>query len=588
MSPLLTGDDAPSQNEVSRRIAALYDRAETDTGTFNATRAQNRRPDGGARERSAAPLSSVTRQWFDVARSKLGPTVPAVLPADRAPARPDTPSRSMPGKSTTSAPALPSGSRSASRELPAASGSAAGALPPASGTPQKALSAAGTPALPESRPSADRAGGGRSEQGVSPAVAKQRTQAKLAACRTLLASATASAGATGTGMAAGAATALSGTSTATSAGLQSDGAGFRADAATVPAAGGTGLATADTAVLPTGLDGLPGSASTDFPGLSSRSLSPTGPSAERAVGIASYLTADPADRTGRFPSATDTGQFPSATDSGRFPSVTDSGQFSTAGITDSGQFSTAGITDSGQFSTAGITDSGQFSTAGITGTGQFPVVTGTGQLGTDATGGTGQFDTGRFATGQFFTGQFTGGQIAMNTGQFSAGEFSTATGQSPAVTGQFAATVGQAASTGQTASTGTGQFALPETLPSAEATVDGKAAPAVAFARAQTGKPCVVGATGPGSYDGPSLVRAAWRAAGVVLPRTAQDQALAGSPVSPAAARPGDLVFFHDAADHVGLCTGAGTVVHAPGPGAYIREESLAEAGPVDGVVRPS
>ncbi|MCH0571838.1 C40 family peptidase, partial [Streptomyces sp. MUM 136J] len=127
---------------------------------------------------------------------------------------------------------------------------------------------------------------------------------------------------------------------------------------------------------------------------------------------------------------------------------------------------------------------------------------------------------------------------------------------------------------------------LPQ-VTTAEATPDGKAAPAVVFARAQAGKPCVWGATGPDSYDGASLVRAAWLAAGVLLPRSAHDQALAGAPVSLSSARPGDLVFFQDTPDHVGLCTGDGTVVHAPGPGAFIREEPLHQAGPVDGVVRP-
>lgn len=42
----------------------------------------------------------------------------------------------------------------------------------------------------------------------------------------------------------------------------------------------------------------------------------------------------------------------------------------------------------------------------------------------------------------------------------------------------------------------------------------GKAAKALAFARAQIGKPCVWGATGPDSYDSASLIQAAWRAAG--------------------------------------------------------------------------
>ncbi|MFH9400130.1 C40 family peptidase [Streptomyces sp. NPDC017638] len=116
-----------------------------------------------------------------------------------------------------------------------------------------------------------------------------------------------------------------------------------------------------------------------------------------------------------------------------------------------------------------------------------------------------------------------------------------------------------------------------------------KAGKAVAFARAQLGKPCVWGAAGPGSYDCAGLTQAAWKSAGVTLPRTAPAQAGAGVPVPPAEARAGDLVFFHDDAGHVGLCSGDGMMIHAPRPGAYVREEPVAALGgsAVHSVVRP-
>ncbi|MFF9766949.1 C40 family peptidase [Streptomyces sp. NPDC014636] len=122
--------------------------------------------------------------------------------------------------------------------------------------------------------------------------------------------------------------------------------------------------------------------------------------------------------------------------------------------------------------------------------------------------------------------------------------------------------------------------------PGTDATKAGKA---IAFARAQLGKPCVWGAAGPGSYDCSGLIQAAWKSAGVTLPRTARRQAGAGTPVSPADARPGDLVFFHDDAGHVGLCTGGGMMIHAPRPGAYVREEPVSAIGEaaVHSVVRP-
>ncbi|MGY4992811.1 NlpC/P60 family protein [Streptomyces sp. 900105245] len=117
-----------------------------------------------------------------------------------------------------------------------------------------------------------------------------------------------------------------------------------------------------------------------------------------------------------------------------------------------------------------------------------------------------------------------------------------------------------------------------------------KAEKAIAFARAQLGRPYVSGASGPGSYDCSGLTQAAWRAAGVTLPRAARDQAVAGTPVALADARPGDLVFFHEDSSHVGLYTGDGAMIHAPEPGAYIREEPVHRGGEglVRGVVRPA
>ncbi|MCX5366510.1 NlpC/P60 family protein [Streptomyces sp. NBC_00124] len=112
----------------------------------------------------------------------------------------------------------------------------------------------------------------------------------------------------------------------------------------------------------------------------------------------------------------------------------------------------------------------------------------------------------------------------------------------------------------------------------------------IAFARAQIGRPCVWGAVGPGSYDAPGLTQAAWKAAGVTLPRTVQAQSGMGVQISLADVRVGDLVFFHDDLSHVGVWSGDGMMVHAPGPGATIREESVFFAGQsaIKGAVRPA
>ncbi|MHB9859632.1 C40 family peptidase [Streptomyces sp. YIM S03343] len=106
-----------------------------------------------------------------------------------------------------------------------------------------------------------------------------------------------------------------------------------------------------------------------------------------------------------------------------------------------------------------------------------------------------------------------------------------------------------------------------------------KAEKALAFARAQIGKPYVWGATGPGSYDCSGLTQAAWKAAGVSLPRVTYDQVNAGTTVSVADAKPGDLIFFYSDVSHVGLYIGNGMMIHAPKPGAYVREESIYYGG---------
>ncbi|MEV2216241.1 NlpC/P60 family protein [Streptomyces sp. NPDC050997] len=117
-----------------------------------------------------------------------------------------------------------------------------------------------------------------------------------------------------------------------------------------------------------------------------------------------------------------------------------------------------------------------------------------------------------------------------------------------------------------------------------------KAEKALAFARAQIGKPYVWGATGPGSYDCSGLTQAAWKAAGVSLPRTTYDQVNAGTTVALSAAQPGDLVFFYDDISHVGVYIGNGMMIHAPKPGAYVREESIYYDGEssIYRVVRPA
>ncbi|MGW8061909.1 NlpC/P60 family protein [Streptomyces ziwulingensis] len=143
---------------------------------------------------------------------------------------------------------------------------------------------------------------------------------------------------------------------------------------------------------------------------------------------------------------------------------------------------------------------------------------------------------------------------------------------------------GSSGSSGSSGGTGTSDATPPD------ASYGTKAEKALAFARAQIGKPYVWGAAGPGSYDCSGLTQAAWKAADVTLPRTTYDQVNAGTTVPVSQAQPGDLVFFYDNLGHVGLYIGNGMMIHAPKPGAYVREESIFYDGEssVHSVVRPA
>ncbi|MEV0986815.1 NlpC/P60 family protein [Streptomyces sp. NPDC049949] len=126
----------------------------------------------------------------------------------------------------------------------------------------------------------------------------------------------------------------------------------------------------------------------------------------------------------------------------------------------------------------------------------------------------------------------------------------------------------------------------PSTAPPAPA--DGsRAARAVAFAYGAIGKPYVWGATGPGSFDCSGLTQAAWRSAGVSLPRTTYTQINAGQRVSRDQLAPGDLVFFYSGVTHVGLYIGNGQMIHAPRPGSTVRVAPI-DSMPWAGASRPA
>jgi cell wall-associated NlpC family hydrolase len=118
-----------------------------------------------------------------------------------------------------------------------------------------------------------------------------------------------------------------------------------------------------------------------------------------------------------------------------------------------------------------------------------------------------------------------------------------------------------------------------------------RAGRAVAFALAQRGKPYRWGAEGPHSYDCSGLTVAAYRAAGISIPRTAAAQlAGAGPRVARRRLRPGDLVVFATSGPtrrHVGLYLGSGRMVEAPNARSVVRVSSIDRPGYL-GAVRPT
>ncbi len=114
----------------------------------------------------------------------------------------------------------------------------------------------------------------------------------------------------------------------------------------------------------------------------------------------------------------------------------------------------------------------------------------------------------------------------------------------------------------------------------------------IAYARAQLGKPYLWGGTGPDAFDCSGLVMMAYRATGIDIPRTSQEQWVWGPRVAPGHEQPGDLAFFAGAdgtvtsPGHVGLVIGHGLMIEAYSTGFPIRIASYAGRGVV-GFSRP-
>lgn len=113
-----------------------------------------------------------------------------------------------------------------------------------------------------------------------------------------------------------------------------------------------------------------------------------------------------------------------------------------------------------------------------------------------------------------------------------------------------------------------------KSAPSTTASTTTKALKAVSYAKAQLGKPYVYGAIGPNAFDCSGLTYAAWKYAGVSIPRTSQAQERGLTHVSRANLAPGDIVVSRGGG-HVALYIGSGYVISAPHPGASVYKLTL-------------
>jgi cell wall-associated NlpC family hydrolase len=124
-----------------------------------------------------------------------------------------------------------------------------------------------------------------------------------------------------------------------------------------------------------------------------------------------------------------------------------------------------------------------------------------------------------------------------------------------------------------------------QTLIITESSRAARVATAVAYAKAQVGKPYRFATAGPETFDCSGLVMRAWQAAGVRLPRITYDQINAGQRVGRESLEPGDLVFTNGGG-HVMLYIGGDQVVNAGHTGVNVAVQALPRTEKVVAFVR--
>jgi cell wall-associated NlpC family hydrolase len=114
-----------------------------------------------------------------------------------------------------------------------------------------------------------------------------------------------------------------------------------------------------------------------------------------------------------------------------------------------------------------------------------------------------------------------------------------------------------------------------------------RAGQAVAYARAQLGKPYVFDTAGPKTFDCSGLTMMAWRAAGVTMDHYSGDQFTRFPHIPLHALRPGDLVFKGPGGSvHVAIYVGRGMQIAATHTGSYVLLQPV-DFAHLSGAVRP-
>ncbi|MFF1377024.1 C40 family peptidase [Streptomyces sp. NPDC058308] len=121
----------------------------------------------------------------------------------------------------------------------------------------------------------------------------------------------------------------------------------------------------------------------------------------------------------------------------------------------------------------------------------------------------------------------------------------------------------------------------------APAPASGSVGSVISFLKAQLGDAYVMGASGPNAWDCSSLVQAAFKQAGVDLPRVSQDQSTMGTEVGTSNLQVGDILYWggKGSAYHVGVYIGNGQYLDAANPGKGVVIQDLS-GYPASGAVR--